>query len=104
FTRDIFRNLVLPVLLPVLAFAFSTNAMGSELREGTATNIVLKPIARSAIIAAKYLASVLATLVVLWPAEVMTQLLATHGTGSGTLLAATLGATAVGTAAYCAVG
>src|SRR5215211_1237931 len=44
FTLDLFRQLVLPVLLPVVALTFSTSSLGSELRDGTVTNLLLKPI------------------------------------------------------------
>ena len=46
FTLDLFRQLVLPVLLPVVALTFSTSSLGSELRDGTITNLLLKPIPR----------------------------------------------------------
>jgi ABC-2 type transport system permease protein len=101
---SLFRLLVLPVLLPVASLTFSTAALGRELRDGTATNLLLKPIARPAVLAAKYLAAALATLAVLVPAEVASHLLAARGLGSRQLLAATLLATLVGTLAYCAVG
>ncbi|HJW62841.1 MAG TPA: ABC transporter permease, partial [Actinomycetes bacterium] len=69
FTLDLCRQLVLPVLLPVVALTFSTSALGSELRDGTVTNLLLKPIPRPAVLGAKYLAAVLSSLLVLLPAE-----------------------------------
>jgi ABC-type transport system involved in multi-copper enzyme maturation permease subunit len=65
FTLDLFRQLVLPVLLPVVALTFSTSSLGSELRDGTVTNLLLKPIPRPAVLGAKYLAAVLSSLLVL---------------------------------------
>ncbi len=53
---------------------------------------------------AEYLAAVLATLLVLLPAEVVAQLLAARGLGSGVLLEGMLVATVVGTLAYSAIG
>jgi len=94
----------MPVLLPVVSFAFSTAALGNELRRGTITNLLLKPIHRWSILGVEYLAAVLATLVVLLPVEVVAQLLAARGLGSGVLLEATLAATAVGVLAYSAIG
>ena len=67
FTLSLFRGLVLPVLLPVVSLAFATSALGAELRDGTVTNLLLKPIPRPAVLVAKYLAAVLATLAVLLP-------------------------------------
>jgi len=104
FTLDLFRQLVLPVLLPVVTLVFSTSALGAELRDGTVTNLLLKPIPRPAILGAKYLAAVLAALLVLLPAEAVGHIVAAGGLGSTDLLAATLLATVVGTLAYCALG
>src|SRR4029450_2101062 len=69
FTLDLFRQLVLPVLLPVVALTFSTTSLGSELRDGTITNLLLKPIPRPAVLGGKYLAAVVSSLLVLLPAE-----------------------------------
>jgi ABC-2 type transport system permease protein len=104
FTLDLFRQLVLPVLLPVVTLVFSTSALGAELRDGTVTNLLLKPIPRPVILGAKYLAAVLAALLVLLPAEAVGHIVAAGGLGSTDLLAATLLATVVGTLAYCALG
>jgi ABC-2 type transport system permease protein len=104
FTLDLFRQLVLPVLLPVVSLTFATASLGSELRDGTVTNLILKPIPRPAVLGAKYLAAVLATLIVLLPAETVGHLVAAGGLGSTDLLAGMLLATVVGTLAYCALG
>jgi ABC-2 type transport system permease protein len=104
FTLELFRQLVLPVLLPVVALSFSTSSLGAELRDGTITNLVLKPIPRPTLLGAKYLAAVLATLVVLLPAEAAGHLIAAGGLGSTDLLAGIALATVVGTLAYCALG
>ncbi|HET8787418.1 MAG TPA: ABC transporter permease, partial [Actinomycetes bacterium] len=104
FTLDLFRQLVLPVLLPVVALTFSTSSLGSELRDGTVTNLLLKPIPRPAVLGAKYLAAVLSSLLVLLPAEAVGHVVAAGGLGSTDLLAGMLLATTVGTLAYCALG
>jgi ABC-2 type transport system permease protein len=104
FTLDLFRQLVLPVLLPVVALTFSTSSLGSELRDGTVTNILLKPIPRPAVLGAKYAAAVVASLVVLLPAEAVGHLIVAGGLGSTDLLAGMLLATVVGALAYCALG
>src|SRR6266498_4162558 len=64
FGLDLFRNLVVPVLLPVVSFAVSTAALGNELRRGTITNLLLKPVPRWSVLGAEYLAAVLAATVV----------------------------------------
>ena len=104
FTLDLFRQLVLPVLLPVVALTFSTSSLGSELRDGTVTNLLLKPIPRPAVLGAKYLAAVLSSLLILLPAEAVGHVVVAGGLGSTDLLAGMLLATVVGTLAYCALG
>ena len=104
FTLDLFRQLVLPVLLPVVALTFATSSLGSELRDGTVTNLLLKPIPRPALLGAKYLAAVVSSLLVLLPAETAGHAVAAGGLGSTDLLAGIWAATVVGTLAYCALG
>ena len=104
FTLDLYRQFVLPVLLPVVSLVFSTSALGAELRDGTVTNILLKPLPRPAILGAKYLAAVLATLLVLLPAVVAAHLIVAGGLGSTDLLAGMVLASVVGALAYCALG
>jgi ABC-2 type transport system permease protein len=104
FTLELFRQLVLPVLLPVVTLTFATSSLGSELRDGTVTNLLLKPIPRAAVLGAKYLAAVVSSLVVLLPAEAAGHLIVAGGLGSTDLLAGMLLATTVGALAYCALG
>jgi ABC-2 type transport system permease protein len=104
FTLELFRQLVLPVLLPVVTLTFATSSLGSELRDGTVTNLLLKPIPRAAVLGAKYLAAVVSSLVVLLPAEAAGHVIAAGGLGSTDLLAGMLLATTVGALAYCALG
>jgi ABC-2 type transport system permease protein len=104
FTLELFRQLVLPVLLPVVTLTFATSSLGSELRDGTVTNLLLKPIPRAAVLGAKYLAAVVSSLVVLLPAEAVGHLIVAGGLGSTDLLAGMLLATTVGALAYCALG
>ena len=104
FTLDLYRQFVLPVLLPVVSLVFSTSAFGAELRDGTVTNILLKPLPRPAILGAKYLAAALATLLVLLPAVVAAHLIVAGGLGSTDLLAGMVLASVVGALAYCALG
>jgi ABC-2 type transport system permease protein len=104
FSFGLFRNLVVPVLLPVVSFAFATAALGNEVRRGTIANLLLKPIPRWSVLAAEYAAAVVATVVVLVPAVVVAQLLAARGDGSGVLLEATVVATIAGVLVYSAIG
>lgn len=98
------RNLVLAVLLPVLCLVFATGAVGNEVRDGTMVNLVLKPLPRWVVLAAKYLAAVLATWAVLLPAEAVAILVVARGQASGRLLGGVALASALGALAYIAVG
>ena len=104
FTRDLVRELVLPLLLPVVSAVLATSALGGEVRDGTITNLVLKPVPRLGVVLAKWAAASLATLALLLPAVTAAHLLAARGPGSGALLRGTLVATTVGALAYCALG
>jgi ABC-2 type transport system permease protein len=104
FSLDLFRNLVVLVLLPVVSLTFSTAALGTELRRGTIANLLLKPIRRWSVLGTEYLAAVLATLLVLLPSVLVAHVLAARGAGSSVLLEGVLVATVVGALAYCAVG
>ena len=104
FSLDLFRNLVVLVLLPVVSLTFSTAALGTELRRGTISNLVLKPIRRWSVLGTEYLAAVLATLLVLLPSVLVAHVLAARGAGSSVLLEGVLVATVVGALAYCALG
>jgi ABC-2 type transport system permease protein len=104
FSFDLFRNLVVPVLLPVVSFAFATAALGNELRRGTIANLLLKPIPRWSVLAAEYAAAVVATVLVLVPLVVIAQVLAARGAVSGVLLEATVVSTVAGVLVYSAIG
>ena len=68
---DLDRQLVLPLLLPVVALVFAVAAGGDELRDGTLVNLVTKPYPRDLVAAAKYLATVVAILTLLVPMEIL---------------------------------
>jgi ABC-type transport system involved in multi-copper enzyme maturation permease subunit len=101
---DLDRQLVLPLLVPVVALVFSVAAGGDELRDGTIVNLVTKPYPRDLVLAAKYLATVGAVLVVLVPMQVLAHVLAARGLGSATVLWASLLATLIGTLTWSALG
>ncbi|SRR6266516_428452 len=104
FMLGLFSDLVLPILLPVVSLVFATAALGTELRDGTITNLILKPLPRASILAVEYLAALGATLAVVLPAVFAAQLLAARGLGLHALLEGMLLATVLGAAAYCALG
>jgi ABC-2 type transport system permease protein len=102
-TRSAVRVLLFPLLVPLVSLAFATAALGDEIGDGTACNIVLKPIERPMILLAKLAAALLAAAAVLVPTALAGHLLA-NGLAAGRLALATVAATAVGAFAYCALG
>jgi ABC-2 type transport system permease protein len=101
---DLIRQLALPVLLPILSLVFATAALGNEVRDGTIVNLVLKPIRRVTVLAAKYLAAVLATCAILLPAEAVALVVAAQRSATPRLAAGILLASVLGAIAYTALG
>ena len=101
--RETVPSLLLGLLLPLVSLTLATSALGEELRDGTAPNVLLKPMGRSGVLLAKLLAAVLAGLAVLLPAAIAAHLLAAR-LDEGRLLAGSLLGTLVGVVAYSALG
>ncbi len=59
----LFEGLIVTSLLPLVALVFGTAALGAEIEDGTAVYLLVKPIARSRIIAGKLVAAWFATAV-----------------------------------------
>lgn len=88
-------------VLPLVALVLGTAALGAELEDGTAVYLMIKPVPRWQIIAAKMVVAAGLTIVLIAPATLLAGVLA-GGTGSvalSTTLAFTAAA-AVGGAAY----
>jgi len=91
-------------ILPLVALVFGTAALGSELEDGTAVFLIIKPIPRWRIIGAKMLVAAGLTIALIMPAMVATGIVA-GGFGPGSLsttfayaLAASLGGAAYASA------
>ena len=91
-------------ILPLVALVFGTAALGSELEDGTAVFLIIKPIPRWRIIGAKVLVAAGLTIALIMPATVATGIVA-GGFGPGSLsttfayaLAASLGGAAYASA------
>lgn len=74
---DIFRDIVLPTILPLATLILATTAIGDEIEDRTMVYLVVKPISRLRIVIEKYLAVVEVTTVALWVGMVITWLVAT---------------------------
>ncbi|HXV32453.1 MAG TPA: ABC transporter permease [Gaiellaceae bacterium] len=59
----LFEGLIVTTLLPLAAVVYGTAVLGSEIEDGTAVYLLAKPVSRARIVAAKLLASWLATTV-----------------------------------------
>ena len=88
-------------VLPLVALVLGTAALGAELEDGTAVYLMIKPVPRWRIVAAKMLVAAGLTIVLIVPSTVLAGVFAA-GTGS-VALSTTLGftaAAAIGGAAY----
>jgi ABC-2 type transport system permease protein len=87
-------------VLPLVALVMGTAALGSELEDGTAVYLMIKPVPRWRIVGAKMLVAAALTAALVVPSAVLTGLLAG---GTGPAFGTTLGfavAVAVGGSAY----
>jgi ABC-2 type transport system permease protein len=98
---EILDPLIVRTVLPLIALVFGTAALGSELEDGTAVFLMVKPVSRWRIVGAKMLVAAGLTVALVMPATVVTGLL-TAGFGPSALGAtfAFALATAIGGAAY----
>jgi ABC-2 type transport system permease protein len=90
-------------VLPLVALVLGTAALGSELEDGTAVYLMIKPVTRWRIVGAKMLVAGGLTAALVVPSAVLTGVLAG---GTGPALATTLGfalAAGIGGAAYACV-
>jgi ABC-2 type transport system permease protein len=76
--------MIVRTILPLVALVFGTAALGAELEDGTAVYLIVKPIPRWRIVAAKMLVAAGLTVALIMPSTVLTGVLAS-GTGSGSL-------------------
>ncbi len=77
------NNLVLATILPLTALVFGTAAIGSEIEDGTAIYLLVKPISRVWIVAAKLIAAAGLTIVLIVPIAVVSGLLVAGDQGGG---------------------
>jgi ABC-type transport system involved in multi-copper enzyme maturation permease subunit len=62
FLIDLFRELIVPTLLPIVVLLPATAAFGDELEDGTLPYLLMKPVSRARLILGKYAAVLLVTL------------------------------------------
>lgn len=77
--RGLFRDLILPTLLPIVILLPATAAFGEELEDETLPYLLMKPVSRARIVLGKYLATVLVTIAALWVGLVVTTFIISRG-------------------------
>jgi ABC-2 type transport system permease protein len=100
FVIDLFSNLQVPVLMPLVALIFATTALGSEIEDRTLLYLTLRPVSRLSIVLAKWLAAILITVVLVEASIILSYLIAAHSILDGRTLAALLLAGLGGCLAY----
>src|SRR3954467_12264467 len=79
FLGDLFRELFLPTLLPIVVLLPATAAFGEELEDGTLPYLLMKPVTRARLVFGKYTAAMLVALPALLIGLALTTLLASRG-------------------------
>lgn len=102
FFNGLFREVIVPTILPLATVILATNALGNELEDRTMVYLVLKPIRRSRIILEKYAAVVQATWLALVVGMLVAWVMASRGSAIDNLdvLAAAVLASFIGVLTY----
>ncbi len=85
FAIDLFRELIVPTLLPIVVLLPATAAFGNELEDGTLPYLVMKPVSRLRLVLGKYAAVLLVTIPALLGGLAVTMLIAAQVPGAGDL-------------------
>ena len=85
FLTDLFRELIVPTLLPIVVLLPATAAFGNELEDGTLPYLLMKPVSRLRLVLGKYAAVMLVTVPALLVGLVVTTLIAAQGPEAGDL-------------------
>jgi ABC-2 type transport system permease protein len=83
FAIDLFRELIVPTLLPIVVLLPATAAFGNELEDGTLPYLLMKPVSRLRLVLGKYAAVLLVTAPALLAGMAVTTLVACRGPDAG---------------------
>jgi ABC-2 type transport system permease protein len=100
FLVDLFREMIVPTLLPIVVLLPATAAFGDELEDGTLPYLFMKPVTRARLVLGKYAAILLVAVPALIIGLAVTTFVASGGSGMAELwptLRAMVGAAAVET-------
>jgi ABC-2 type transport system permease protein len=106
FLIDLFREMIVPTLLPIVVLLPATAAFGDELEDGTLPYLLMKPVSRVRLVLGKYAAVLLVTIPASILGLVVTTLIATRVSEVehlGRLLGAMVGAASAATVLLAAV-
>src|SRR4051794_10369540 len=82
FATDLFRDLIVPTLLPIVVLLPATAAFGNELEDGTLPYLLMKPVSRLRLVFGKYAAVLLVTIPALLVGLAVTILIAAQAPGA----------------------
>ena len=85
FAIDLFRELIVPTLLPIVVLLPATAAFGNELEDGTLPYLLMKPVSRLRLVFGKYAAVLVVTVPALLVGMAVTTLVASRGPDAGDL-------------------
>ncbi|HEY6058180.1 MAG TPA: ABC transporter permease [Candidatus Limnocylindrales bacterium] len=102
-TAGLLNGLVVTTVLPLVALVFGTSALGTELDDGTAVYLLVKPIERWRIVASKYVVAAGVTVALMFPATLLAGLASGAGRGGELVAIGFALAVIVGALAYVAV-
>lgn len=100
FLVDLFSEMIVPTLLPIIVLLPATAAFGNELEDKTLPYLLMKPVSRLRLVVGKYAATLLVTIPALLIGLGITTILASRVASSGdigSIYAAMAGAVAVAT-------
>jgi ABC-2 type transport system permease protein len=104
FLIGLFRELIVPTLLPIVVLLPATAAFGNELEDGTLPYLLMKPVSRMRLVLGKYAAVLLVTVPALLAGVVVTTLVASRGPEPGDLGRILVGVVAATAAASALLG
>ncbi|MBA3450091.1 MAG: ABC transporter permease subunit, partial [Chloroflexia bacterium] len=82
FLSDLFRELIVPTLLPIVVLLPATAAFGDELEDGTLPYLLMKPVSRLRLVLGKYCGVLLVTVPALIVGLALTTFIASRTSGS----------------------
>ena len=82
FLIDLFRELIVPTLLPIVVLLPATAAFGDELEDGTLPYLLMKPVSRLRLVLGKYTAVLLVTVPALIVGLAVTTVIASRAPGA----------------------